>query len=367
MIAGVPTSIAAFVGAAARGPRNKPVRIGSFAEYERVFGGLRPRRPLSYAVRHFFDNGGRQAHVVRVGRRARPTGAEISGGAAAKTGIHALDRVDIFNLLVLPDPAAGVAVLARALAYCGRRRAFLLLDVPASAATPAQVEAWMASSASPLRSRDAAVYFPRFLAADPLSGGAVWTFPASGALAGVYARIDEKRGVWKAPAGAEATLVGATGLAAALTEESGATLNALGVNCLRAQPGRAPVAWGARTMGGADDWKYVNVRRLALYIEESISRGIKWAVFEPNEEPTWAQVRRDVESFLHDLFRQGAFQGARPSEAFFVKCGADTMTQGDIDSGALIVVIGFAAVRPAEFVTITLRQLARTCPRRRDR
>jgi uncharacterized protein len=362
VIAGVPTSIAAFVGAAARGPRNKPVRIGSFAEYERVFGGLHPRRPLSYVVRHFFDNGGRQAHVVRVGRRARPTGAEISGSAAAKTGIHALDRVDIFNLLVLPDPAAGVAVLARALAYCGRRRAFLLLDVPASAAAPAQVEAWMASSASPLRSRDAAVYFPRFLAPDPLSGGAVRAFPASGALAGVYARIDEKRGVWKAPAGAEATLAGATGLAAALTEESGATLNALGVNCLRAQSGRPPVAWGARTMGGADDWKYVNVRRLALYIEESISRGIKWAVFEPNEEPTWAQVRRGVESFLHDLFRQGAFQGARPSEAFFVKCGADTMTQNDIDSGALIVVIGVAAVRPAEFVTITLRQLARTCP-----
>ena len=120
-------------------------------------------------------------------------------------------------------------------------------------------------------------------------------------------------------------------------------------------------------MGGTDDWKYVNVRRLALYIEESISRGIKWAVFEPNEEPTWAQVRRDVESFLHDLFRQGAFLGANPSEAFFVKCGADTMTQDDIDSGALIVVIGFAAVRPAEFVVITIGQRARTCPRRRDR
>ena len=360
----MPTSIAAFVGATAKGPRNKPVRIRRFAEYERVFGGLRPRRPLSYAVRHFFDNGGRQAYVVRVGRHARPTGAEISGSAATKTGIHALDRADIFNLLALPDPAASVAVLARALAYCGRRRALLLLDMPESVATPAQVESWLASSAPALRSRDAAVYFPRFLAADPLGGG-VRAFPASGALAGVYARIDEKRGVWKAPAGVEATLTGATGLAAAFTEESVATLNALGVNCLRARPGQVPVAWGARTMGGAGDWKYVNVRRLALYIEESISRGIKWAVFEPNEEPTWAQVRRDVESFLHDLFQQGAFQGARPSDAFFVKCGADTMTQGDIDSGALIVVIGFAAVRPAEFVTITLRQLLRTCSRRR--
>jgi phage tail sheath protein FI len=367
----VPTSIAAFVGAAARGPRNKPVRIQSFAEYQRTFGGLRPRRPLSYAVRHFFDNGGRQAYVVRVGRHARPTAAEISGSAAAKAGIHALERVDIFNLLVLPDPAASVAVLARALAYCGRRRAFLLLDVPESAATPAQVEAWILSSASPLRSRDAAAYFPRILAADALRGGAVRAFPVSGALAGVYARIDEKRGVWKAPAGVEATIVGAVGLATPLTDGSIETLNALGVNCLRARPGQEPIAWGARTMeasgsgsgGGADDWKYVNVRRLALYIEESISRGIRWAVFEPNTEPTWAKVRVDVGNFLHGLFLQGALQGDRPSKAFFVKCGPDTMSQGDVARGAMNVVVGFAPLRPAEFVMITLRQLAgRTCP-----
>jgi phage tail sheath protein FI len=367
----VPTSIAAFVGATARGPRNKPVRIQSSAEYERTFGGLRPRRPLSYAVRHFFDNGGRQAWVVRVGRHARPTGAEISGSASAKTGIRALERVDIFNLLVLPDPAASVAVLARALAYCGRRRALLLLDVPESAATPAQVAAWIASSASPLKSRDAAAYFPRFLAADPLSGGTLRAFPASGAVAGVYARIDEKRGVWKAPAGVEATIVGAAGLAIPLTDGSIETLNALGINCLRARPGQPLVAWGARTMeasgsgsgGGTDDWKYVNVRRLALYIEESISRGIQWAVFEPNAEPTWANVRVDVGNFLHGLFLQGALQGATPNEAFFVKCGTDTMSQDDITRGAMNVVVGFAALRPAEFVMITLRQLSgRRCP-----
>jgi phage tail sheath protein FI len=362
----VPTSITAFVGATARGPRNKPLRLASFAEYERAFGGLAARRPLSYAVKHFFDNGGRHAYVVRVGRRAMPTAAELAGRAAAKTGIHALDRVEIFNLLVLPDPSAGIAVLARALAYCGRRRAFLLLDVPESAATPPQVEAWMASSALPLRSRDAAAYFPRILAADPLRGGAVRAFPATGALAGIYARIDDNRGVWKAPAGVEATIVGALGLATPLTEGSLKSLSALGVNCLRAQPGHGPVAWGARTMVGAgaeaDDWKYVNVRRLALFIEASISRGTQWAVFEPNGEPLWAKVRADVGNFLYDLFRQGALQGARSSDAFFVKCGADTMTQDDITRGLMNIVAGFAALRPAEFVSITIRQvLGRRC------
>jgi Bacteriophage tail sheath protein len=359
----VPTSITAFVGATARGRRNKPVRLASFAEYRRAFGGLHARRPLSYAVKHFFDNGGRHAYVVRVGRHARPTAAELLGSAAAKTGIHALEGVDTFNLLVLPDSTASVGVLARALTYCGRRRAFLLLDVPASAATPGQVEAWIASSAQRIRSRDAAAYFPQLLAADPLRGGAIRAFPAAGAVAGVYSRIDERRGVWKAPAGVEATIVGAVGLAAPLTDGSIGTLNALGVNCLRTQPGQQPVAWGARTMGGADDWKYVNVRRLALYIEESISRGIKWAVFEPNDEPMWARVRRSVENFLHDLFLQGALRGDRPSKAFFVKCGADTMSQDDITRGVMNVVVGFAAVRPAEFVIITLRQIVgRKCP-----
>ena len=361
-IAGVPTSIAAFVGAAARGPRNTPVRLASFAEYDRAFGGLASTRPLSYAVKHFFDNGGRDAYVVRVGRRAVPTAAELAGSAAAKTGLYALERVDIFNLLVRPDPAAGVAVLAKVIAYCARRRAFLLMDVPESAATAPLVEAWIASTAPPVRSRDAAAYFPRFMAPDPLAHGAVRAFPAAGALAGVYARIDAARGVWKAPAGAEATITGAVGLAAELTDGSTGTLNALGVNCLRAVPRQAPVAWGARTMGSADaqgdEWKYIPVRRTALFIEESIYRGTQWVVLEPNDEPLWAKIRLNVGNFLDNLFRQGAFQGSRQNEAYFVKCDAGTTTQDDLNGGAVNIVVGFAPLRPAEFVVLTIRQMA---------
>jgi len=373
-IAGVPTSITAFVGAAVRGPRNKPVRLASFAEYERTFGGLAARRPLSYAVKHFFDNGGRLACVVRVGRRAVPTARELVGSAARKTGIHALERVDNFNLLVMPDAAAGVAVLTKAIAYCVRRRAFLLLDVPESAVAAAQVEAWIASITAPLRRRDAAAYFPRYLAPDPLRSGTVHAFPAAGALAGVYARTDAARGVWKAPAGTEATITGARGVAVALADGSIERLSALGVNCLRTLPGNRTVAWSARTMRGADasadEYKYVPVRRLALFLEESVYRGTQWVVFEPNDERSWTKIRLNVGNFLHDLFRQGAFQGATPSEAYFVKCGAETTTQDEISRGTLNVVVGFAPLRPAEFVVITIRQIARAkrpCARGRGR
>lgn len=361
-IDGVPTSIAAFVGAAARGRRNKPVRLASFAEYERKFGGLAARRPLGYAVKHFFDNGGRDAYVVRVGRRAVPTAAELRGSTARKTGIYALDDVDIFNLLVMPDPAVTVAVLAKAIAYCASRRAFLLLDVPEPAVTASLVEAWIASAAAPLRSRNAAAYFPRFRAPDSRRRGAVRAFPASGALAGVYARIDATRGVWKAPAGTEATIKGAVGLAVTLTDESMGRLNALGVNCLRAVPGQVPVAWGARTMRGADaladEYTYVAVRRTALFIEESISRGTQEGVPEPNDEPLWAKIRLNVGNFLDNLFRQGAFQGSRQNEAYFVKCDAGTTTQDDINHGAVNIVVGFAPLRPAEFVVLTIQQMA---------
>jgi phage tail sheath protein FI len=363
-ITGVPTSVAAFVGYTTSGPTNRLVdgHLFSFVDFERLFGGLAVDSPLSYAVYHFFQNGGREAYVNRVvsGTNAPPGATELLGSEAAKTGIYALDTVDLFNLLVLPDPATDREVLAAAVAYCTRRRAFLLLGPPESVSTAAQAQNWMQALPSALQSRNAAAYFPRFLAPDPLQKGRVRAFPGAGALAGLYARTDLQHGVWKAPAGTSGTLLGTTGLAVTLVEQEIGTLNALGLNCLRTLPGNGTVAWGVRTLPGADtladEYKYIPVRRLALYIEESLYRGTQWVVFEPNAEPLWAQVRLGVDAFMSSLWRQGAFQGQTPAEAYFVKCDRTTMTQDDLNKGILTVLVGFAPLKPAEFLIIKIQQ-----------
>jgi len=168
--------------------------------------------------------------------------------------------------------------------------------------------------------------------------------------------------VWKAPAGLDATLVGVPGLAVPLTDPENGELNPLGINCLRSMPPAGRIIWGARTLRGddrlADQWKYLPVRRTALYIEESLYRGTQWVVFEPNDEPLWAQIRLNVGAFMHDLFRRGAFQGKTPRDAYFVKCDNETTTQNDIDLGVVNIVVGFAPLKPAEFVVIQLQQLA---------
>jgi uncharacterized protein len=184
---------------------------------------------------------------------------------------------------------------------------------------------------------------------------------ASGTLAGVFARTDATRGVWKAPAGTDAALVGAN-LVVSLNDLENGELNPIGVNVLRNFPVYGQISWGARTLRGADQladqWKYIPVRRTALYIEESLFEGTKWAVFEPNDEPLWASIRLNVGAFMQNLFRQGAFQGKSPQEAYFVKCDRDTTTQADIDLGVLNIVVGFAPLKPAEFVVIQIQQMA---------
>jgi Bacteriophage tail sheath protein len=157
-------------------------------------------------------------------------------------------------------------------------------------------------------------------------------------------------------------VLGAPALSVPLTDSENGQLNPLGLNCLRSFPLSGRVVWGARTLRGADrladEWKYLPVRRTALYIEESLYRGTQWVVFEPNDEPLWAQIRLNVGAFMQGLFRQGAFQGTTPKEAYFVKCDKESTTQNDINSGVVNVVVGFAPLRPAEFVVITVQQLA---------
>ncbi len=293
----------------------------------------------------------------------------VPDSGALIAGIRALDGIapHVFNLLCLPGAAAladaaHFSVLAEAQAYCLDRRAFLLVDIPEAVATPAAMTTWLATAeANGLRSRNAAVYFPRLEIPDRLREDRPRNVGASGTLAGLYARTDSARGVWKAPAGTDATLVGAS-LATRITDAENGALNPLGVNALRTFPIYGGVAWGARTLEGADqqasEWKYVPVRRLALYLEESLYQGLKWVVFEPNDEPLWGQVRLNVSGFMQNLFRQGAFQGKTPREAYLVKCDAETTTQIDIDRGIVNVVVGFAPLKPAEFVVIRIQQLA---------
>jgi phage tail sheath protein FI len=291
--------------------------------------------------------------------------ADLTGSEAAKTGIYALEDVDLFNLLVMPDATLGsglMSVLTEAIAYCVRRRAFMIIDAPETVATFAQAQTWMGGTASPLRSRNSAIYFPRLREPDPLTNGVVKSFASAGALAGLYARTDADRGVWKAPAGTSANIVGATGLSYTLTDKENGTLNPLALNCLRTFPVYGTVSWGARTGDGADaladEYKYIPVRRLALFLEESLYRGTQWAVFEPNDEPLWAQIRLNLGAFMHTLFAQGAFQGRTPRDAYFVKCDKETTTQNDIDLGRVNIVVGFAPLKPAEFVIIQIQQIA---------
>jgi phage tail sheath protein FI len=295
-----------------------------------------------------------------------PTAGLLRGQRAAKTGIYALEDADLFNILCLPRAAAlpGAdmrAVYAEAEAYCEERRAFLLIDVPEATADLDGAQTWLAANET-LRHRNAAVYFPRPRIGDPLNQNRLRSVGASGTIAGLYAATDSARGVWKAPAGTDARLRNVQALDYTLTDRENGVLNPLGVNCLRGFPVFGLVAWGARTLDGADalasEWKYVPVRRLALFLEESLYRGTKWVVFEPNDEPLWSQIRLNIGGFMQNLFRQGAFQGQTPREAYFVKCDAETTTQDDIDRGIVNIHVGFAPLKPAEFVIVRIQQIA---------
>jgi phage tail sheath protein FI len=210
--------------------------------------------------------------------------------------------------------------------------------------------------------RNAALFFPQIKQADPERDNQIEVMAPCGIIAGIMARTDTSRGVWKAPAGTDASLNGIQGLQVVMSDNENGLLNPLAINCLRSFPVTGRVVWGTRTMKGADqladEYKYISVRRTALFIEESLYRGTQWVVFEPNDEPLWAQIRLNVGAFMHNLFRQGAFQGKTPREAYLVKCDKETTTQNDINSGIVNILVGFAPLKPAEFVMIKIQQLA---------
>ncbi len=292
--------------------------------------------------------------------------AAYNGSLSSKTGLYQLEKADLFNLLcILPDARGGDvpdAVYQEALSYCVKRRAMLIVDPKAAWAVSTAAAGVASMNLNGDMARNAAIYFPRIRQADPQLGGQVESFVPCGVIAGIMARTDTQRGVWKAPAGLDAALNGVAGLQLDMTDAENGLLNPLGINCLRTFPVHGRVVWGSRTMRGADaaadEYKYVPVRRLALFLEESLYRGTQWVVFEPNDEPLWAQIRLNLGAFMHNLFRQGAFQGTTPRDAYFVKCDKETTTQNDINLGIVNIVVGFAPLKPAEFVVIKLQQMA---------
>ncbi len=496
-IAGVSTSVTAFVGFFTKGPTDRPTMVSSFAEFEREYGGLDSRSAASYGVSQFFMNGGRRAVLVRAsgtniavasdtivsgandiltvnaanpgdwgeevqvgvehvgtsqfnlvvrrvrevdgqdrvvatevhlnlsmqeddrryvetqvndasqlvtvvdeghqagqpGRERPPqtgTGLDLPANLndVADTSYTALTGGDdgnlptgtqlsnafplldllapqIFNMMCIPSMAdlTGAAygtLVGAANQFCRERRAFLFVDPNVTADTMAAFNTWHGANAT-AGERNNAIYFPRLEIADPLADNAPRTIPPSGTMAGIYARTDTERGVWKAPAGTEATIRGANIAGSPLTEADSGALNPLGINALRSLPVFGNVVWGARTGEGANqrasEWKYVPVRRTALYIEESLYQGLQWVVFEPNDEKLWGQIRVSVGGFMQTLFRKGAFQGTNPRDAYLVRCDSTTTTQADIDNGVVNILVGFAPLKPAEFVVIQIQQL----------
>lgn len=298
-----------------------------------------------------------------------PTPADYFGNPITQTGFHALDPVDLFNLMIIPaDEGVSIAdhqtLWGPASNYCASRRAFLVIDAPPTwtdnqdRPTVVNNTALINALRTGVVNSHSAVFYPRLVFN---AGGLKKEIGPSGAIAGLMARTDATRGVWKAPAGIEADIRDVLGVEVKLTDAENGVLNKKAVNCIRVFP-NGLVNWGARTLAGDDDfgseWKYIPIRRLALNIEESLFRGTKWVVFEPNDEPLWAKIRLNLNAYMMSLFRQGAFQGTSPKEAFFVKCDKDTTTQDDRNKGIVNIEVGFAPLKPAEFVVIKIQQIA---------
>jgi hypothetical protein len=292
-----------------------------------------------------------------------PGVAELKGDDGDKTGMYALRKLGnrIFNLLCIPSTET-LEFLDEAAKLCLENRALLLVDPPTDwTSVSAAAEK---AAANPVvggdGAKNAAIFFPRLQLLD--DDGNLGVYPPCGAVAGVIARTDGQRGVWKAPAGTDASVSGVRGLTVPMTNLEHGRLNPLGVNCIRNFPVIGNVVWGSRTVRGADQladqWKYLPVRRTALFIEESLYRGTQWVVFEPNDEPLWASIRLNVGAFMNSLWRQGAFQGTTAQDAYVVKCDAENNPQNDIDRGIVNILVGFAPLKPAEFVLIHIQQLA---------
>ncbi|HEY2360458.1 MAG TPA: phage tail sheath subtilisin-like domain-containing protein [Candidatus Angelobacter sp.] len=290
---------------------------------------------------------------------------DLIGTPDLKTGLHALDDVTDVNFVAIPG-ASDAGVISQAVGYCGIRRDCVMIADPPGKTTkdapitdPSHVADFLSNKVT-TKTSYGAFYYPWMLVDDPVGAGKNPTrfVPPSGFVAGMYARIDNTRGVWKAPAGTEANVIGPLDLEYSVTDSEQDILNPIGVNCIRKFPASGIIIWGARTMGTLSDpeWRYVPVRRYAIYLEQSIYRGTQWAVFEPNDQRLWAALKSNIEDFLMGEFRQGALAGTTPQQAFAVKCDADLNPDSEVNAGRVNMEVKFAPLKPAEFVIIRISQ-----------
>ncbi len=364
-IPGVSMSVTAFIGRTRQGPLNTPCTIFSYSQFESQFGKLNNTSPLANAVDDFFANGGREALIVRVFKDDSTLTGLPPDEVSYQAAFNALRKIEMFHLLCLPPDSVSsnvdAIVLQRALKLCVDCRAILIVDPRHNWSTAADVldsqKGLSALGLNGAKAQNAAVFFPHTKKSDPSGNGRVKFFRAvpCGAIAGVMVRIENNRGIWNAAAGRDAEIRNIQGLSIFLSENEIKELSLHGVNCLRNFPRSLPVVWGARTLC-AGDYKYLPVRRLALYIEDSLNRGLQMFVFEPNNESLLIQIRQRVSVFMQNLFERGAFQGEKLEDAYFVKCDSESTSQNDTNHGIVNIVIGFAPIKPREFVVLRLQQ-----------
>jgi hypothetical protein len=360
---GTSTSAAAVIGTFPKGPQNRLTNILSLQAFVNTYDGLKTAHLSSLAVKQYFDNGGKNLWVISTGTSPSKTASALVKGLARLSNIPSWNILFIPETTLLPIREAA-QVFQSVLPLIQQHRAMFLLDLPQPdplRPTVNHLITWVRAQTA-IQHPNMILYYPRVQVRSPIASSVTIAIPASGTMAGVFARIDSTRGIWKAPAGTDATLQAVVGLEPPLTSQEINRLTSANMNALIQLPSSAYVAWGARTLSSDPEWKYVPVRRTALFLESSVEQGTAWAVFEPNDEPLWARIRQSVQAFMEGLFRQGAFQGTKSQNAYFVKCGRETTTAADQAAGLIHIIIGFAPLKPAEFVTLKITHKTRLAP-----
>ena len=349
-ITGVGTSTAALIGTPATAIPNAaagvPVQITNWTGYVTQFGGFKTGSPLPYAVRGFFDNGGTTAYIVPI--------KDVKDAAQMAGSLDALTRVRDVSLVCVPG-LVDSGIQGTVLAHCeDMANRFAILD-GATDAAPLKNDGPLQTQRGGLLSKPGwgALYWPWIVVDDPAPTPSTTTLvPPSGHVAGIMARVDGTVGVHKAPA--NEVVRGARDVAYALNDTEQGALNHANINAIRVFPGRPPLLWGARTLTDGTVWRYVNVRRLVAFLEASLLQGLRWAVFEPNTTGLWKSLDRTISEFLTRVWQSGALFGRTAKEAFYVRIDEELNPPAVRDAGQVIIEIGVAPVRPAEFVVIRI-------------